>query len=246
MTNYSILQIIHFNIKQAFDYIRKFKTLDDLDRLTGCNLAVPVFINKWIDHGEKYGLGYQLTDETAGVFFKDSTTLVRNPAEPKLQYLYYKSGSTRSSITKESYTPSEIPEALSKKKKLFEHYRDYMRDHLSSSVPTVPFSGPDSLVFLTKFVRTHHAVMFRLSSKTVQVNFFDHYKLVISEEGRVVTLVDTSGKTRTLKMAEIISAHYRVPGPKATSETEDVYSRLKYVQDMLDHILKKKQMETSN
>lgn len=35
-----------------------------------------VFVNKWIDYSHKYGLGYQLTNGSIGVFFNDSTTII--------------------------------------------------------------------------------------------------------------------------------------------------------------------------
>jgi polo-like kinase 1 len=35
-----------------------------------------VWVQKWIDYSSKYGLGYLLSDNTAGVFFNDSTKIV--------------------------------------------------------------------------------------------------------------------------------------------------------------------------
>ena len=35
-----------------------------------------VFISKWIDYSNKYGLGYQLTNGCIGVYFNDSTGIV--------------------------------------------------------------------------------------------------------------------------------------------------------------------------
>lgn len=38
--------------------------------------APKVFISKWIDYSNKYGLGYQLTNGHTGVYFNDSTTVI--------------------------------------------------------------------------------------------------------------------------------------------------------------------------
>ena len=35
-------------------------------------------------------------------------------------------------------------------------------------------------VYVKKWLRTKHAIIFRLSDKTVQVNFFDHTKIILS------------------------------------------------------------------
>jgi hypothetical protein len=35
-----------------------------------------VFITKWIDYSNKYGLGYQLRDGSVGVYFNDATSII--------------------------------------------------------------------------------------------------------------------------------------------------------------------------
>jgi len=39
--------------------------------------AAPVYwISKWVDYTDKYGIGYQLCDNSVGVLFNDSTRLL--------------------------------------------------------------------------------------------------------------------------------------------------------------------------
>ena len=39
--------------------------------------AVPFFwFSKWVDYSDKYGLGYQLCDDSIGIIFNDSTKLM--------------------------------------------------------------------------------------------------------------------------------------------------------------------------
>ena len=39
--------------------------------------AAPVYwISKWVDYTDKYGIGYQLSDNSVGVLFNDSTRLL--------------------------------------------------------------------------------------------------------------------------------------------------------------------------
>jgi hypothetical protein len=42
-------------------------------------LTPPIFITKWIDYTNKYGLGYQLRDGSSGVYFNDATIIVLAP-----------------------------------------------------------------------------------------------------------------------------------------------------------------------
>lgn len=51
--------------------------LDDLEDPA----AMPVFwISKWVDYSDKYGLGYQLCDNSVGVVYNDNTKLVMDAA----------------------------------------------------------------------------------------------------------------------------------------------------------------------
>lgn len=39
--------------------------------------SMPVFwVSKWVDYTDKYGLGYQLCDDSVGVLFNDYTRLL--------------------------------------------------------------------------------------------------------------------------------------------------------------------------
>jgi len=46
-----------------------------------------VWVSKWIDYSSKYGLGYLLSDNAAGVFFNDSTKVV--VAQNDVVFYYY-------------------------------------------------------------------------------------------------------------------------------------------------------------
>ncbi len=38
---------------------------------------VPIYwVSKWVDYSDKYGLGYQLCDNSVGVLFNDFTRLI--------------------------------------------------------------------------------------------------------------------------------------------------------------------------
>jgi polo-like kinase 1 len=42
--------------------------------------SAPIFwISKWVDYSNKYGLSYQLSDDSVGVIFNDSTKILVDP-----------------------------------------------------------------------------------------------------------------------------------------------------------------------
>lgn len=60
-----------------------------------------------------------------------------------------------------------------------------------------------SMVFVVKYFRTSQATFFRLSHRVLQVNFFDHSKLIFGEEGRMITFVDQD--KRSIRFPQTIS-----------------------------------------
>ncbi|CAG8593545.1 4753_t:CDS:10, partial [Dentiscutata heterogama] len=143
-----------------------------------------VFISKWMDYTNKYGLGYQLTDGSVGVNFNDKTTLIMSPngceALPSMNEVLPKISPT--------YT-----------------FVDNNRTH--------------NMEFLTKYKRTPHAVLFRLSNHLVQ-------KIILSEEGRVITYIDEARGLNTYTISEILR------GDHATEK-----NRLRYVKDVLKKLV---------
>lgn len=52
---------------------RKHKILDEM---TDPAAQPMIWVSKWVDYSDKYGFGYQLSDEGVGVMFNDTTKLI--------------------------------------------------------------------------------------------------------------------------------------------------------------------------
>jgi polo-like kinase 1 len=67
---------------------------------------------------------------------------------------------------------------------------------------TSPNMGGKSqpIVYVKKWMRTKHAIMFRLSNKIVQVSFQDHTEILLNSESRLVTYVNKKAERQTLPL----------------------------------------------
>jgi len=86
-----------------------------------------VWVSKWIDYSSKYGLGYLLSDNAAGVFFNDSTKIV--VAQNDVMFYYYERravSSTEKQDVMSRYSFNEYPKELQKKVTLLEHFKSYL------------------------------------------------------------------------------------------------------------------------
>ena len=80
-----------------------------------------VWVKKWVDYSSKYGLGYYLSNEAAGVYFNDSTKMVLDPNGHHLDYIERRS-SDNQDIEPKGYTLTDHPKELLKKVTLLKHF----------------------------------------------------------------------------------------------------------------------------
>ena len=187
-------------------------------------------MKKWVDYSSKYGLGYYLSNESTGVFFNDSTKIVLDPNGSHFDYFERRS-SDRQDIGKE-YTLTEYPKELQKKVTLLQHFRSYLEGSEKPKEGAGEVGAEQQerkvreIVYVKKWMRTRHAIMFRLSNKVVQVNFQDHTEIMLSSETKVVTYVNKKGERSTYPLSSAME-----------SANLEMVKRLKYTKDILTHML---------
>lgn len=84
----------------------------------------------------------------------------------------------------------------------------------------------EKLAYLKKWMKTRHAIMFRLSNKIVQVDFHDKTQIVLSSVSRLVTYVNKKGE----------KSHYRISAAM-DNDNPEMGKRLKYTKEILTHML---------
>mmetsp|Transcript_11325 Transcript_11325/g.20935 ORF Transcript_11325/g.20935 Transcript_11325/m.20935 type:complete len:650 (+) Transcript_11325:489-2438(+) len=197
-----------------------------------------IFVEKWADYTSKYGLGYMLRSGSVGVYFNDSTKIVMSPNKQDIQY--YERGAQE--LT--AHTMMTYPQALHKKVTLLKHFQTYLERNNSStkvspkatfyktaqspkhtsepSTDTVVNSEP--LPFVKKWVRTRHAVFFRLSNRTVQVSFFDNTQILLSAQAKMLSFYDSENKLQRVSLSKAKSF-------------PDIAKRLKYTKQILHELV---------
>lgn len=89
-----------------------------------------VWVHKWIDYSSKYGLGYLLSDTSAGVFFNDSTKIVAEQGGTEFYYYERKAVSaTEKQDVLSKHTFADYPRDLHKKVTLLEHFKSYLKQN---------------------------------------------------------------------------------------------------------------------
>ena len=200
------------------------------------NLKTPeIWVKKWVDFSSKYGLGYSLTDGCTGVFFNDSSKIILDING--INFNYIERGPDKQEKFN-AHTLTKYPEDLEKKVKLLKYFKSYL-DGEQTTKPegTVDIikpiddgedkeKSPKSIAYVKKWMRTKHAIMFRLSNKIVQVCFQDHTEIILSSESRVVTYCNKKGDRSSYPLSSALE-----------SNNYEMTKRLKYTKDILTHML---------
>mmetsp|Transcript_9347 Transcript_9347/g.21078 ORF Transcript_9347/g.21078 Transcript_9347/m.21078 type:complete len:877 (+) Transcript_9347:289-2919(+) len=206
------------------------------------------WVSRYVDYTSKYGLGFLLNDGSSGVYFNDSTKAVHSATGDSFVYVERRKAGSAGSGVKEpvsTYTLTNFPEdTLKKKVTLLKHFRSYLLDQQKRAEETGeagPLSsnfeerqdsdsggneGDETTVFMKKWIKTKHAMLFRLSNGTVQVLFYDLTEVLISSEGNLITFVDKEKNRFVHSIAEI-----------ANKQHGDVSRRLKYAKEILSQLI---------
>ncbi|XP_062820340.1 serine/threonine-protein kinase PLK1 [Anolis carolinensis] len=190
--------------------------------------CIPIFwVSKWVDYSDKYGLGYQLCDNSVGVLFNDSTRLILYQDGDNLQYI--EQNGSESYFNIRSY-----PESFNKKVTLLTYFSNYMSEHLLKAGANItPREGDElaRLPYLRTWFRTRSAIILHLSNGTVQINFFqDHTKVILCPLMGAVSYIDERRGFRT----------YRLSLLEEQGCCKELASRLRYARTMVEKLLSSK------
>lgn len=125
-----------------------------------------IWISKWVDYSDKYGFGYQLSDDGVGVMYNDGTRLIMLANGFNIHYINREGDELY-------YTVKEYPANLEKKMKLMNFFLKYMNEHLMKAGGSIALKQSDSfsrIPYMHQWFRTQTAVVMQLTNGTVQVS----------------------------------------------------------------------------
>jgi polo-like kinase 1 len=129
---------------------------------------------------------------------------------------------------------SNFPEGLTKKVTLLKHFRNYLIEQQSKcdDMESNCFTGHETLhsattmTYVKKWLRTKHAILFRLSNQTVQISFYDQTEVLLTPDTRFVTYVDKKRARSTFLLSDNL-----------VGTNTEMAKRLTYSRDILHQLL---------
>jgi polo-like kinase 1 len=126
-----------------------------------------VFVVSWLDYCAKYGMGFTMTDGTVSVFFNDFKSLVLAPGQEHFDYVGLEEGGRV-----RNYPIDKYPSELKSKVFLLGKFQGYMLDRLvgNHQYTYVDKAKTTGMVYIEKYLRMRHIIIFRLSNGVLQVS----------------------------------------------------------------------------
>lgn len=109
---------------------------------------------------------------------------------------------------------------------LLQHFRNYLYADTRIQIDKDAPSTQGGYYYVKKWMKTKHAIMFRLSNKIVQVNFTDKTEILLSSEQKLVTYINLKGERSDYPLATALD-----------SKNAEMAKRLKYTKEILTHML---------
>ncbi|RWS09043.1 polo kinase 1-like protein [Dinothrombium tinctorium] len=227
-------QVNDYNLRDLFHQLQKVvaakpeQKVPIVDEEAEDPAATPIFwISKWVDYTDRYGIGYQLCDNSIGILFNDITRIALFADGHNLQYI-------ERDGTEHFHALDCYPQTLFKKITLLKYFRNYMNEHLvktGENVKTNDIEDITRLPNLNNWFRTRNAIVFHLTNGTVQINFFqDHTKLILCPHMGAVTYINESRDFRTYRFS-LIEKH---------GISKCVAVRLRYARDVVERLMSHK------
>jgi polo-like kinase 1 len=146
-----------------------------------------------------------LNNRCYGVYFNDSTKILALGDE----HFYYIERVAKEDISKK-YSFIDYPIELKKKIGLFNHFKGYLKDDDEiAKKKEIGTLDPRNLVYIKRWFRSKHAVIFRMSNKTVQVIFIDQTEIIINSVAKSVIYYNKNHERFDYLIHEVMQSENR-------------------------------------
>ena len=190
-----------------------------------------IFVRKWVESND-YGLGYILSNENVGAYFNDNTKMIYKPNGSNFIYIE-KNEKYSSHMLLDKFNPD-----MSQKVNILRNFKGFLFEESKEENKFNIFEGGINemqFVYIKKFVRTKHAILFRLSNLTVQISFYDNTAIILSKESQKLTYVNKKREILCYPLSMALD-----------TDNKEMTKRLKYTKKILMKMLVSKTKKGDN
>uniref|UniRef100_A0AAR2J0I3 Serine/threonine-protein kinase PLK n=1 Tax=Pygocentrus nattereri TaxID=42514 RepID=A0AAR2J0I3_PYGNA len=182
-----------------------------------------IWVTKWVDYSNKYGFGYQLSNQNVGVLFNEGTHLSLCDQRRTVHYCL----TNNKHFT---FQVDSLPEQLQSQKHIVELMANYMEQNLmeGGDLSCVEQPPPTTCPLLLQWMKNNETFPCLMALSSSQVNFYtDHTKVILckSSDSYLLTYISR----------ERVSYSYPLSILRECGCSSELQHRLHYVVQLLQH-----------
>ena len=199
-------------------------------------------ISKFFDYTEKFGMVYIIQKMIIGICFHDFSNIIRNYHinNENYKYIFFdKGGKNKLNFDDNSFeaylksksSNKEIVKKLEVFKQVLNKYSMEIKQSLNEKeINKIDFNTKffnSNFVYVKKFFKTQHSLLFRLSNKLVQVSFNDKTQLILSTDGSYVIYKNKNNEEFVFSIVNVLK-----------SDNQELIKKIKYTKSLLIYLVK--------
>ncbi|OMJ24148.1 putative serine/threonine-protein kinase CCRP1 [Smittium culicis] len=197
----------------------------------GNNIIIPIHLTRFV-RVPKYGLGYELSNGTFGVSFRDKTSLLclKDSQNPLMVI------ANKSRVEIKQLPQMDQIKGLEQKVALYSQFKVAVKEqpltkHAQRYIKTTNVDSVSPYVFVTKYLSATNVSMYRISNGTIQVCFKDGTQLLLFDDNKI-TFTDKSVSCVTFDIRDSSSDVFR----EYTFNHGELISRINYTSKILEAV----------
>lgn len=232
--------LIKPEVDDVYNYIPKVdenKIGDNNSYFDENKIINKTYIKQWVDYSysSKFGLGYVLTNGNLGVFFIDKTKIILNKKSNKLNYIYIKEENEKY----DEYDINNYPNEIENKVDALNYFNYYFENndniYLNLNLKKESEENKDNnneliyVIYVKKWMRTRHAVIFCLNSGLIQYIFNDNSEIQICDLTKTLTYINR----RRERFTYLLSIVETIPN-------KEIKIKFKYIKGLINFMKENK------
>jgi len=190
-------------------------------------LVKDVTVTKWADYTKKYGFAYQLSNGSTGVLFNDETKIIYSPIHDKAHYF---NGIDMVLNDFENFSTKPLGDYssdLRKKVKILSYLRKVLKRDEAKVSLTVnkPTECPNSVVYVKKWNKVDDKLIFKLSSKLMQIIKSNKNEILLKYDVGQADLYKPNGDIKSTTLSHE-TKKYIFSGSKSLSQKLELIETL--------------------
>ena len=194
--------------------------------------SVLVWIDKYIDYTEKFGVGYVLSNGSIGFCYNDYTSNILDPNSHMFKYADFMS-KDQNEYSGIQYNLHDYPKNILKKVKILKYFKKNIYEIARGISPSYGCESSSKKlnleIYVKRFLKTKQAMLFRLNNGYIQMCFKDGTQILLNLDTKRVSYLNKRGQRFYTTLINALN-----------SGDPQMQKRVKYTMEILNYLGAKK------